>query len=145
MLLDMHVRTPADLPTVAQRLLQERPRILALVGPLGAGKTSLTQALAQAMGVVEHVTSPTYVLQQIYRASHPSYDTLVHVDAYRVRGEHELPALDLQHWTQRPKTLVVIEWADRLAEYLKPLAPVWVRFTVRKSGERDVEVSSPSG
>ncbi len=126
------VHTPADLTLVADALLGMTPTILACVGPLGAGKTTLTQAIGKALGVREQVTSPTYVLQQVYRiARNPAYDTLVHVDCYRIKTDHELPALDLAYWAERPKTLVIIEWADRIRNYLKPLHPTWVTFVVR--------------
>ncbi len=137
----MHVVTLSDLNPVAQRILQRTPRVVALVGPLGAGKTTLTQAIAHVLHVPGAVTSPTYVLQQVYPANHPAYTTLVHVDAYRLRGEHELPALDLLHWGQQPHTLIVVEWADRIRKFLEPFAPVWVTLRLRPDGSREVTVS----
>lgn len=139
----MDIRSPADLTIAAQSILARTPSVVALVGPLGAGKTTLTQALARAMGVAGRVTSPTYVLQQVYRAAHPAYSTLVHVDAYRLRGENELPALDIPHWATLPRTLVVVEWADRIAAHLKPHSPLWVRFTVLPSGARRLTIRQP--
>jgi tRNA threonylcarbamoyladenosine biosynthesis protein TsaE len=133
-------RTPADLADVAREILETKPRLLSLVGPLGAGKTTFTQALGKLLGIQQQVTSPTYVLQQVYRAhGHPAYDTLVHVDAYRLRSERELPALDLEHWAQQPRTLVVIEWADRIEKHLAGLQPVWVTFSVHGE-ERNLTV-----
>jgi len=130
-------RTPDDLQGIAQRVLSTQPRLLALVGPLGAGKTTFTQALAKELGIHQHVTSPTYVLQQVYRIdSHPTYDTLVHIDCYRIKADHEVPALDLPYWCERPKTLVIVEWADLIRKHLTDLRPVWVTFTVRGEERR---------
>jgi tRNA threonylcarbamoyladenosine biosynthesis protein TsaE len=129
--------TPADLQGVAQKILVTKPNLLALVGPLGAGKTTLTQTIAKQLGVRQQVTSPTYVLQQVYRiTSHATYDTLVHVDCYRIKADHEVPALDLMYWCARPKTLVIVEWADRIKQYLTDLRPVWVTFTVHGEQRR---------
>ena len=135
------VKSPAKLEVVARELLAAKPGLLALVGPLGAGKTTFTQALGKALGIRQHVTSPTYVLQQVYRIENsPTYDTLVHVDCYRIKADHEVPALDLAYWCERPKTLVVIEWADLIKKHLTGLQPVWVMFTVRGE-ERRLQIS----
>lgn len=136
------LRTPSDLGPFAQELLARQPRILALTGPLGAGKTTLTQALAQALGVTGSVTSPTFTLQQVHGAKHPRYDTLVHVDCYRLKNPTtELPALDLAHWLQQPRTLVVIEWADRIKTFLAKYEVVWVALSAQPDGSRRVVVS----
>lgn len=136
------LRTPDDLGPFAQRLLGRHPRILALTGPLGAGKTTLTQALAQALGVTASVTSPTFSLQQVYPAHHPHYDTLVHVDCYRLKNPvTELPALDLAHWCQQPRVLVVVEWADRIKNFLEKYEAVWVTMSILPGGDRRVVLS----
>ena len=123
---------PNDLSAIARDILATKPKLLALVGPLGAGKTTFAQAIGKTLGIRQRVTSPTYVLQQVYRIDHnPSYDTLVHIDCYRIKADHEVPALDLAHWAERPKTLMVIEWADLIKSSLAEFQPVWVTFTVR--------------
>src|SRR5215510_12331888 len=59
--------------------------VVALVGPLGAGKTHLTRAVAEGLGIADSrvVSSPTFVLIQEYQARLP----ICHFDAYRLRGE----------------------------------------------------------
>src|SRR6266702_3317368 len=61
--------------------------VIALVGPLGAGKTHLTRAVAEGLGIADSraVSSPTFVLIQEYRARLPIY----HFDAYRLHGESD--------------------------------------------------------
>jgi tRNA threonylcarbamoyladenosine biosynthesis protein TsaE len=89
--------------------------LLLLSGPLGAGKTSLTQGLAGVLGVRGQVTSPTFVLARVHRGPVP----LVHVDAYRLReagSRLDLDDLDLDAALEDAVT--VVEWGEGLAERL---------------------------
>jgi len=91
--------------------------VVALDGPLGAGKTTLVRALAQALGISPGmVSSPTFVLMHRYeRGDRPD---LIHIDAYRIEPE-ELDTLGLDTITQDPPgAIVVIEWARRLGDAL---------------------------
>ncbi len=91
------------------------PIVIALYGDLGAGKTLFTQALAQALGVVQPVTSPTFTLINEYDL--PGGGKLFHVDCYRLRdAEAEAIALGLDELFDQG--VVVIEWADRIASLL---------------------------
>ncbi len=89
--------------------------LVVLTGDLGAGKTTLTQGLAQGLGVRGPVTSPTFVIARV----HPSVvggPALVHVDAYRLGGLDELDALDLD--TSLEDCVTVVEWGHALADSL---------------------------
>jgi tRNA threonylcarbamoyladenosine biosynthesis protein TsaE len=89
--------------------------VIILTGDLGAGKTTFTQALAQALGITAPITSPTFVLARHH--NHPSNGlNLVHVDAYRLTGADELASLDLETWLS--DSVVVIEWGRGIAEDL---------------------------
>ena len=93
--------------------------LILLSGPLGAGKTALTQGIGQALGI-ENVTSPTFVISRI----HPGNIPLVHVDAYRLQGDSAAIFDDLDLESYLPTSITVVEWgeglADRLAdEYLE--------------------------
>lgn len=89
--------------------------LLILSGELGAGKTAFTQGLARGLGIVERVTSPTFVVEQIYRAG-GSPVQLVHIDAYRLGGAHEFDDLDVE--SLLPESVVVVEWGQNVAEQL---------------------------
>ena len=88
-----------------------RGDILLLNGTLGAGKTSLVQGIAQALGITG-VTSPTFVISRTYPASIP----LIHVDAYRLVGEPWALFDDLDLESQSPESITVIEWGDGFVE-----------------------------
>ena len=88
--------------------------MVALSGPLGAGKTRLVQAIAAACGVDRReVVSPTFVLVHEYRGRQPIY----HVDAYRLRDDDEFLQLGVDE-SFGPPNLVFIEWAERVADCL---------------------------
>jgi len=87
--------------------------VLALVGPLGAGKTQLTRGLADGIGARARVTSPTFKLVNEYRGRVRLY----HIDAYRLRGADDLAALGCDEFFDGDGAAVV-EWADRVAEAL---------------------------
>jgi tRNA threonylcarbamoyladenosine biosynthesis protein TsaE len=87
---------------------------VALCGTLGAGKTRLVQAIAEALGVDRrNVTSPTFVLIQ----EHHGRRTIYHIDAYRLRDEDEFLALGPEEYFDSDG-LVLIEWADRVEHCL---------------------------
>lgn len=89
--------------------------LVVLTGELGAGKTTLTQGLAEGLQVRGPITSPTFVIAR----EHPSLvagPALVHVDAYRLGGAAELDDLDLD--TALEDAVTVVEWGAGLVEQL---------------------------
>jgi len=94
--------------------LVEPGDVIALNGPLGAGKTQLVRGVAVGLGADERVvSSPTFVLMCEY----PGDITVVHIDAYRMRALSDLESLG---WPDEllAEAVTVIEWADRIAEDL---------------------------
>ncbi|MGX5656935.1 tRNA (adenosine(37)-N6)-threonylcarbamoyltransferase complex ATPase subunit type 1 TsaE [Geodermatophilus nigrescens] len=87
--------------------------LLVLTGPLGAGKTALTQGLGAALGVTEPVTSPTFVIARVHRGGRLP---LVHVDAYRLGSVADVDDLDLDASTE--ESVTVVEWGAGLVERL---------------------------
>ena len=90
--------------------------VVALSGPLGAGKTRLVQAIAAASGVDRRdVVSPTFVLVHEYQGTRPIY----HLDAYRLADDDEFLQLGADEYFS-PPNLVFIEWAERVIRCLPP-------------------------
>jgi tRNA threonylcarbamoyladenosine biosynthesis protein TsaE len=90
------------------------PRCITLAGDLGAGKTTLVQAIADGLGVAEHVTSPTYALVQSYASPK---GTLHHLDLYRLRDPSQLAQLGW-HDVLNDRAIVCVEWPDRAGDEL---------------------------
>ncbi len=110
----------ADLLTCLLKTSEETTAsIVTLVGDLGTGKTTLVQTLAKQLGIKEVVTSPTFVVAKHYELSdNPNWDRLVHIDAYRFEKEDEALPLGLPALFVTPRTLICIEWPERLGQYL---------------------------
>ncbi len=95
-------------------LLRARDLVV-LTGPLGAGKTTLTQGIGAGLDVRGQVASPTFIIARV----HPPLGAgpaLVHVDAYRLGSLDELDALDLD--ATLDESVTVVEWGEGLAEVL---------------------------
>ena len=106
--------TAAELQAIAERLGRglQIGDMVALIGPLGAGKTTFVQGLARGLGVPadRHVASPTFALVN----EHPGRVPLVHADLYRVADARELEELGLSDAFDR--AAVAIEWLDRFPD-----------------------------
>jgi tRNA threonylcarbamoyladenosine biosynthesis protein TsaE len=85
--------------------------LLLLTGPLGSGKTALTQGIGQALGF-KNITSPTFVISKIYKGT----PNLIHVDAYRLQGEASALFDDLDLESYLPKSITVVEWGEGLVD-----------------------------
>jgi tRNA threonylcarbamoyladenosine biosynthesis protein TsaE len=115
------VRLAQELPTVVhtRRLGHELAALLrpgdlvVLVGPLGAGKTALTQGIGEGLGVRQAITSPTFVIARVHTGGRVP---LVHVDAYRLGSVADVDDLDLD--TTAEESVTVVEWGQGLVEQL---------------------------
>jgi tRNA threonylcarbamoyladenosine biosynthesis protein TsaE len=116
--------------------------VLALTGELGAGKTAFVKGLAKALGIKNIVQSPTFLLMKCYPVGknqepnsasaslgkpRTNFQTLCHVDAYRIKHERELLAIGLGEKIGDPGTVTAIEWAD-LAPELIPKNAIKIKF-----------------
>jgi len=118
--------------------------IVLLVGPLGAGKTTFVQGVAQELDVAGSITSPTFVIAREH-ASNGQGPALVHVDAYRLGGVPELDDLDLE--ASLRDAVTVVEWGEGLIEHLDAeLIRVDITRDVNAESEaRRVTVEWPEG
>ncbi len=108
--------------------------LIVLSGPLGAGKTTLVQGLAEGLKVRGPITSPTFVIARV----HPSLSggpALVHADAYRLGGRLEIDDLDLD--ASLADSVTVVEWGEGLVE---GLADDRLEISITPSGPGDDRV-----
>lgn len=127
--------TPEDVQALAARLapLLRAGDLLVLSGDLGAGKTTFTQGLGEALGVRGPITSPTFVIAR----THPSLvggPALVHVDAYRLGAAAEIDDIDLD--MQTDASVTVVEWGEGRAEQLSD-SRLEIRLEVRAARAGD--------
>jgi len=108
--------------------------LLVLTGGLGAGKTALTQGIAQGLGVRGPITSPTFVIARVHPSLVGGAD-LVHVDAYRLGGLAELDDLDLDATLE--EVVTVVEWGHGMAEHL---SEEYLEVTLRGHDTRTVDL-----
>lgn len=111
--------------------------LVVLSGPLGAGKTALTQGIGEGLGVSGRVTSPTFVIARVHRGPLP----LVHVDAYRLRDSGRLDLDDLEIDEELERAVVVVEWGEDVVEGLSD-SRLEVRLERR---DDDVRVATVEG
>lgn len=111
--------------------------ILALVGDLGAGKTTFTQGFAEGLDIKDKVISPTFVLIRQHKFG--SNQTLFHVDLYRLEGDINIKALGLEDIIRHKKDIILIEWAEKIKDQL-PKETIWLSFEKLDSDSRQITV-----
>jgi len=112
--------------------------LVLLIGPLGAGKTTLTRGVGLGLNFSGTVSSPTFVIARTHKRENSDVP-LVHVDAYRLGSPAELDDLDIPF----SKAIVLVEWGKGLTE---GIAENWLeininRDTTGESETRTVEIT----
>lgn len=92
--------------------------IVGLYGNLGSGKTTLTQSLAKYLNIKDSITSPTFVIEKIYKIENSKFKNLIHIDAYRLESGRELQNLDFEKIVEDKDNLIIIEWPENVKEIL---------------------------
>ncbi len=107
--------------------------ILALNGPLGAGKTCFVQGIARGLGVTErYITSPTFVLIREYQGRMPLY----HIDLYRLASGIEIGMLGLDEYLDGDG-ITAIEWPEKIGEGL-PERTINISFKCLEEMSREI-------
>ncbi len=119
-----HRYTQDEVAEVARALLAsvapsiDTATIIGLSGDLGAGKTTLVQAIGKVLGVDETIVSPTFVIAKYYNTRTETFQKLIHIDAYRIEDPQEMNVLGWDTICSEPQTLVVVEWPERIEALL---------------------------
>ena len=112
----IHIRNEKDTEKLGEKIGRTvKPgTVIALIGDLGTGKTTLTKSIARGLGVTETVTSPTFNIIREYRSGRlPLY----HFDVYRIGDPDEMFELGYEEYFYG-EGVCVVEWADIIEELL---------------------------
>ncbi len=115
--LTIFLPSPADTEALGRALARflGPGDVLALIGPLGSGKSTLVRGLLAAFGLASSAASPTFGIMHVYEGPL----RLVHADAWRLRDEDEFADAGCCE-EMRPDTIFVVEWAEKVASWLPP-------------------------
>ena len=114
---------------LARQVLKNAPKekafIIGLKGDLGGGKTCFLQGFAKGLGIKEKILSPTFVILKKFLCGASGY--FYHIDSYRIKNPKELLGLNFKKICAGPKSIVAIEWADRVQKIM-PKRSLWIEF-----------------
>ena len=112
--------------------------VVALSGDLGAGKTTMTQALAKLLGLSDKISSPTFILMKNYELKNSAWEKLIHIDAYRIEKSRELLSLGWKNIISDPHNVVLIEWPERVIDILPE--HIKINFSHTSDEGREIEI-----
>jgi tRNA threonylcarbamoyladenosine biosynthesis protein TsaE len=136
--LNLTVRSLEDTDLVGRSLAKHLPDgvTLSLNGPLGAGKTRLTQAIAAACNIpVTLVLSPTFVLCRTYEGTR----TIAHLDAYRIQDDDEFLEIGVEEYFGSAG-ITLVEWGDRVANCL-PRTRIDLSISILDNDQRQFQLA----
>lgn len=132
------VETPEEMHQLGAKLASDFKAgdLIVLTGPLGAGKTTLTRGIGEALGAIGTVSSPTFVIARTHKTQGGG-PNLVHVDAYRLSSPAELDDLDIDF----ENSITIVEWGKG---FIEVLAEDWLEIEIeRTAGGADIESEVP--
>jgi tRNA threonylcarbamoyladenosine biosynthesis protein TsaE len=134
--MDFFSRSPEQTRRIGMRLGRalQAGDVICLQGDLGAGKTTFVQGVAQGWGSLDAVSSPTFILVNIYRRGDEA--RLFHMDAYRLDSTPEAEELDLD--TMLAEGPLLLEWPERI-DGLVPGERLWIQLEHIAEEEREMK------
>jgi len=111
--------------------------IIALCGPLGVGKTTLTKGIIGGLGIIDSALSQTFMIIKEYQNALPIY----HIDLYRLH-ENELDELGL-HDLFSARQITIIEWAEKARDYLPTKETIWIYLSIMEDSARKITICLP--
>ena len=119
--------------------------IVCLYGELGAGKTTFVKGVAEGLGISENITSPTFILMNIYKTppllgKRRGAGLLVHIDTYRLKNEQEFLDIGATDYLGEPDVIAIIEWPEKIAGLLKEKKVINVSIDRREENTRSITI-----
>lgn len=116
--------------------LLQKGDIIAMQGTLAAGKTTITKGIAQALGVKDTITSPTFCLISEYEGKMPLY----HMDVYRLDGAEDFANLGTEDMLYG-EGVSIIEWSEKIMEEL-PKKTIVLKIEPHEDGTRTITIEN---
>jgi len=151
-------KNPRETKNLAKKFLKERlaaagtknfsfpdsaSLLVCLKGDLGGGKTTFVQGAAEALGIKELVTSPTFLIMKKYQTprkkARTSFKSLYHFDCYRVESAQEILDLGWEEIIKEKNNIILVEWAEKIKEIL-PKESVWIKFEFVNENKREIKI-----
>jgi tRNA threonylcarbamoyladenosine biosynthesis protein TsaE len=134
--MDFFSRSPEQTRRIGKRVggVLQTGDVICLQGDLGAGKTTFVQGIAQGWGSLDSVSSPTFILVNVYRRADQSQ--IFHMDAYRLDSTPEAEELDLD--SMLADGALIIEWPERMAGLI-PTERLWIKLEHVDDEEREMK------
>lgn len=120
------VKSVTETTDIARKIANKaKPgEVYALIGNLGTGKTTFAQAFAEAIGISESVSSPTFKLISEYKGNNL---WLYHIDCYRLESPQQFINIGGEEYLESADGVTLIEWAD-IIEQVLPNDTIYIRF-----------------
>lgn len=116
--------------------------VIALMGDLGAGKTTFVKGLARGLGVKSTVTSPTFLLIKKHDAqkARSAIESFYHIDCYRAQNEKKLQFLGIEEILKNKRAVTVVEWPEKIKKLL-PKSVIKIKFSWINENERKISIA----
>ena len=111
----MKINSEQEMFEFGKNFAKNTPRVIELVGDVGAGKTTFVRGLAEGLGIKEPVTSPSFTISKTYAC--PNGKTLTHYDFYRL-GDPGIMKEDLEESIKKENNITVVEWGESVSDIL---------------------------
>lgn len=115
--------------------------VICLCGDLGAGKTTFIHGFVDYFLPGKRIISPTFIIVRHYPIKHRQIKNIYHVDLYRIEKESEILTLGLSEWINKPDSLVLIEWAEKMGNFL-PKKRMDIKFEIKSENERMINIET---
>ncbi|MBQ5999725.1 MAG: tRNA (adenosine(37)-N6)-threonylcarbamoyltransferase complex ATPase subunit type 1 TsaE [Treponema sp.] len=116
--------------------LLQKGDVIAMQGTLAAGKTTITKGIAQALGIKETITSPTFCLISEYEGKMPLY----HMDVYRLEGGEDFVNLGTDDMIYG-EGVSIIEWSEKIMDEL-PKKTIILKLEPQEDGSRIITIDN---
>jgi len=138
-------KTPSETKKLGQKIAKTTfpGHPIALIGDLGAGKTTFVQGFGEYFGL-KRITSPTYTFIKEYKVtSNLSENTVYrvnHIDLYRATSTEDALSLGIKELLYDPLAWTLVEWPELILDLL-PKKSVIIKFTVKKNNQREITIT----